>query len=75
MEKIFESVFKAEKVPPEFRKRLLQDLLTEVEKTKVRFKRPLLNKVDFLFAASCLASIGLIVYGSIVGEQTWIGSI
>ena len=75
MEKIFESEFKAEKVPPEFRERLLQDLLTEVEKTKGRYKHPLLNKVDFLFTASCLASIGLIVYGFIVGEQTWIGSI
>ncbi|UCG54553.1 MAG: hypothetical protein JSV32_08265 [Dehalococcoidia bacterium] len=75
MEEIFESIFKTEKVPHEFRERLLQNLLIEVEKTKGRYKRPWFNKVDLLFAASCLASIGLIVFGFIVGEQTWINSI
>ena len=75
MEELFETEFKAEKISPEFRERLLQNLLIEMERTKGRYRRPLFNKVNLVFAASCLASIGVIVYGFIVAEQTWINMI
>jgi len=75
MEELFETEFKAEKISPEFRERLLQNLLIEVERTKGKYRRPLFNKVNLVFAASCLASIGVIVYGFIVAEQTWINMI
>ena len=75
MEELFKAEFKAQKVAPEFRERLLQNLLNEVERTKGRYRRPLFNKMNLVFAASCLASIGIIVYGFIVAEQTWINMI
>jgi hypothetical protein len=75
MEEIFESEFKPQKVPPEFRERLLQNLLSEAAKTKVRYRRPLFNKINLVFATSCLASIGVIIYGFIVAEHTWINMI
>ena len=75
MEKIFQSGFEAEKVPTGFRERLLQNLLSEVENAKGVNKRPIFQKADLLFLVSCLASIGVIIYGFILSEQTWVSLI
>ncbi len=75
MEKIFQSGFEAEKVPSGFRERLLQNLLSEVENTKGENKHPILRKVDLVFLVSSLASIGVITYGIILSEQTWVSLI
>jgi hypothetical protein len=75
MEKIFQSVFKPEKVPSGFRERLLQKLLSEVDNTKGVNNHPIFRKVDFVFLVSSLASIGIITYGIILSEQTWVSLI